>query len=88
MTIGSRVQNVKDRNSARDNRIGDQRTMAAPGNGLGAHDGSRLEISQCQKVIERILKFARLHVVGVSAEAGVSPQSITRVAPSTTAAAE
>ena len=88
MAIGSSIKNVKDRNSARYDRVGDQRAMTAPWNGLGAHDSSRLEIGQCQKVIEGLLKFARLHVVGVSAEAGVSPKSIPRVASSATAAAE
>jgi hypothetical protein len=88
MAIGSSIQNVKDWNSARDDRIGNQRTMAAPGNRFGAHDRGGLEISQTQKVIERLLKLTRLHVVGVCAEAGVSPQSIPRVASSATAAAE
>ena len=76
MAVGSSIQNVKDWNSARYDRIGDQRPMTAPGYGLGAHDGGRLEIGQGQEVIERFLKFARIHVVGVCAEAGVSPQSV------------
>ena len=88
MGIGSSVQNVEDGNSARDNRIGDQRAMTAPGNRFRAHDGGGLEISQRQKVIERLRKLARLHKVGVSAEAGVSPQSVPGVASSATAAAE
>jgi hypothetical protein len=76
MAIGSSIQDVKDWNSARYDRIGDQRSMTAPGNCLGAHDGGRLEIGERQKVIERFLEFARLHVIGVRAEAGVSPQSV------------
>lgn len=88
MAIGSSIHNVKDRNSTRDDRIGDQRPMAAPGNRLGAHDGGGLEISEGQKFIESLLKFARFHIVGVSTEAGVSPQSVPRVASSATAAAE
>lgn len=88
MRIGSSVHNVKDRNSARDDCVGDQRAMAAPGNCLGAHDSGRLEIAHRQKVIERFLKLARLHVVSVSAEAGVSPKSVPRVASSATAATE
>jgi len=76
MTIGSSIHNVKDWNSARYDCIRDQRSMTAPGNRLGAHDGGWLEVGQGQKVIERVLKFARLHIVGVCAEAGVSPQSV------------
>jgi len=76
MAIGSSIQNVKDRNSARYDRIGDQRAMTTPGHRLRAHDGGRLEVGQGQKVIERLLKFASLHIVGVCAEAGVSPQSV------------
>ena len=76
MAAGSSIQNVKDWNSARDDRVGDQRPMTAPRYGLGAHDGGGLEIGQGQKVIERLLKFARLHIVGVCAEAGVSPQRV------------
>jgi len=77
MAIGSRVHYVEDRNSARYHRIGDQRPMTAPRNRFGAHDDGGLEIGQGQKVIERLLKFARLHIVGVRAEAGVSPQSVS-----------
>ena len=76
MAIGSRVHYVEDRNSTRDSSVGDQRPMTAPRYGLGAHDGGWLEFGQGQKVIERLLKFACLHVVGVRAEAGVSPQSV------------
>lgn len=76
MAVGSRVHYVEDRNSARDDRVGDQRPVTAPGHGLGAHDRGWLEVGQGQKVIERFLKLARLHVVGVCAEAGVSPKSV------------
>jgi len=76
MAVDSRVHDVEDWHAARDDRIGDQRPMTTPGYGLGAHDGGRLEIGQGQKVIERLLEFARLHIVGVGTEAGVSPESV------------
>ena len=86
MAIGSRIQNVKDWNSARDDCIGDQRTMAAPWHRLCAHDGSGLEIGSARRSSSALLKFARLHVIGVSAEARVSPKSIPRISSSATAA--
>src|SRR3981081_1789970 len=49
MAIGSRVHYVEDRHSARNDRIGNQRPMTAPGHGLGAHDGGRLETGQGPK---------------------------------------
>jgi len=76
VTIGSSIQNVKDWNPTSYDRIRDQRPMTAPWYGLGAHDGGGLEIGQGQKVIEHLLKFARLHIVGVGTEAGVTPQSV------------
>ena len=82
------VEDMVDGNSLRNHCIGDQRAMAAPGNGFGAHDCGRLEGRECEKIVERISELPGFHVVGVRAEAGISPLRVVRIAPAATTAAE
>jgi hypothetical protein len=86
--VGSCVENVKDWQFSRDDRIGDQRAMTAPRHCLGAHDDGGLEPGESDEIVQRILKLARLHVVGVGAEAGILPESVARVAPPPAATAQ
>jgi hypothetical protein len=53
--------------------------MTPPRHGFGAHYCSASLFGQMDKLVQRFLKFLRLHVVGESAEAGISPTSIDRV---------
>jgi hypothetical protein len=60
-------------------RIGDQRTVTAPGNGFRAHDCGSLVPRQLNQLFEGDFKLRSLHVVGKSAEACISPGGIDGV---------
>ena len=63
-------------------RVGDERSVAAPGDGPGAHDrrwalgGERLETAETGR------EGLRLHVVGETFEGGVAPTEIDQISPS------
>jgi hypothetical protein len=50
--------------------------MAPPRDGFSAHYRSPSFLGHLDELIEGLLKFRRLHVVGEAAEAGISPTSI------------
>jgi len=50
--------------------------MAPPRHGFSAHYRSPSFLGDLDELIEGLLKFRRLHVVGEAAEAGISPTSI------------
>src|SRR5438105_15483578 len=62
--------------------------MTAPRNCFGAHDRGWLELREAKKIVERLTELSRLHVVGVSAEARISPQRVVRIASSPAAPTE
>src|SRR5947207_3884946 len=88
MLLRRRVENVINRDSPGDDGVGDKRAMAAPRHRLGTHDRCRLERGDGEQIVERFAELARLHVVGVSAEAGVAPLGVVRITPAATASAE
>src|SRR5258708_4899013 len=53
--------------------------MAAPRNGLGTHDRSRLLLSQFEEPLQSRREGRRLHVVGKSAERSIAPAGIDRI---------
>jgi len=53
-----------------------QRAMAPPRHGFSTHYRSPSFLGDLDELIEGLLKFWRLHVVGEAAEAGISPTSI------------
>ena len=63
-------------NSSGDQRIGNQRAMAAPGNSFRAHQRDPLFFRKLDEVFQTLPKFWRLHVVGIAAERGVFPTRI------------
>ena len=73
------AENIFDRNASREQRIADQRTVAAPGHGLGAHDRGRLFGRTFQKSRQPRLKLLGLHVIRVAAKRQVRPGSIPRI---------
>jgi len=82
------IENVVHWNSSGDDRIGNERTMAAPRDRFRAHDRRRLQPGKRQKIIEGLAELPRFHVVGVGAEAGVSPLGVVRITPTPSASAE
>lgn len=68
--------------------IGNERTMTAPWNGLSAHDCSPALPCQPKKGIQRVLEVRSLHVIRVTAEAGVAPSGIDGVAAGMTESAQ
>ena len=74
--------------TARNQRIGDERPVASPGNSFRAHQGDSLRRRQLKTLFEGILKLRRLHVVGIAAKARIAPSHVRRVLPRPTETAE
>ena len=70
------THDVVDWVAARDQGIGDQGAVAAPGDGLGAHDGDGFGGRSVGQGFEGGLKFGGLHVIGITAEGLVAPSGI------------
>src|SRR5262249_58132749 len=77
---GSVPDDVPDLDTAYEERIGDQLTMATPGHRFGAEDGGRSLARELEQPVERGLELVRVHVVGVGAEGGALPGDVARVA--------
>ncbi len=80
MGLGAGVEYVHHRTLRGYRRVRDQKSVAAPRNRLGAHDRGGLESRESQHIFKRLLELARFHVVGVRAEAGVTPLRVVRIA--------
>ena len=57
-------------------RIGDQRTMAAPGEGFRTHDRGCVPPGQCLQFGQARLKGRRCHIIGKAAKRGIAPAGI------------
>src|SRR5262245_34906839 len=53
--------------------------MAAPRNGLGAHDDGAFAFADLYQIFERLLERVGLHVVGVAAKTFVAPAGVRRI---------
>ena len=74
------INNVRDFDSAHFQEIGNQRAMAAPPNRFRAHYCYRADLlPELKKPHDAILKFFRLHVIGVAAECFVAPGSVVGI---------
>ena len=82
------VEDMVNRNSSRDDCIGNQRAMTPPGNCFRAHDCSWFERCQREKIVERLLELSAFHVVGVGAEARIPPLRVVRITTPATASAK
>lgn len=60
-------------------RIRDHRSVAAPGDRLGAHDDCGCLRCRRHQVIHGVPKRRRLHIVGIAPEAGVLPSQVRGV---------
>src|SRR2546429_8774342 len=83
------IENVKHIDALRFQVIRNQRAMTTPPNRFCAHDHSRPGfVSKIDKSFYAFAKFLGLHVIGVTAERGVSPGYITRARSRFSAAAQ
>jgi hypothetical protein len=73
------IVDVLDGNAADGEVVGHQRAMAAPGHSFGAHQHHVLVGTGAEQFVDGGRKLRRLHVVGVSAKAGVAPASVDGV---------
>ena len=64
----SRADDFFDAKSVHQQSVGNQRTVAAPRHGFGAHQRDLLVLCQFHQGCEVLREFRRLHVVGVTAE--------------------
>ncbi len=69
-------------------RVGDERAVAAPGDGFGAHDGGRSCACYFGEGGEAFGKLRGGHVVGIAAEGCVAPAGVDGVFAGVAAAAE
>jgi len=74
------ADDFEDPDTANDERVGNQRTMAAPRDCFGAHQRSGPQFRKLNSVLERFLEFHGLHVVREAPKTGVAPAEIDRVA--------
>jgi len=72
-------EDVLDRDPARRERIRDQGSVAAPRYRLRAHDRRRRPLGKLDERLQASSELWRFHVVGVPAEAGVSPAEVDRI---------
>lgn len=75
------AENVLDAHASHHQSIRDQRSVAAPGHGLGAHQDRPFSLGAFEEFLKALLEFGREHVVGVTLEGGVFPAGIWRVGP-------
>ena len=78
---GRRADDLEDLDTTEKQRVGDQRAVAAPGHGLGAHDGHRVAGGQLQQDLDPGAEGIARHVVGVATEAQVPPAGVDRIRP-------
>jgi hypothetical protein len=55
--------------------------MAAPWDGLGAHQHDALAFRQCDAAIQALSERRRLHVIGIAPEACIPPTRVCRIWP-------
>jgi hypothetical protein len=73
--------NVQNLTAADQERIRQERTMTAPPDGLGTHDGRRDRFPKHQQIFERTIELRRQHVIGIPSEAGIFPGAVWRIRP-------
>jgi hypothetical protein len=67
---------VLDACTARNERIGDKRSMASPWDGFGAHHRNDFTLGARDYVVARETEFGRLHVVRIAAELRIVQASL------------
>ena len=76
---GRLVQDMQHLPALRGERIGYQRTMAAPGDGFGTHDSCHMLPGNGAEGLQSLLEGIRCHIVGVATKREVVPAGIWRL---------
>ncbi len=71
------ADDVGDDDSSNQERVGDERAVASPGDCFRAHHCQRAR--QPKQLCQSFLEFRGQHVIGVAAKVGVAPTSIGRM---------
>ena len=80
MRLGSRgAGDFEDGDAPRDQCVGDQRAVTAPGDGFGAHDRGGAAARFFYKDGQAFFELGRFHVVGVAAEGQIAPGGVGRI---------
>ena len=74
-----KTENVRDGDASGDEGIREQRPMALPRDGLGAHDGSAVRREESQEAIGLSPKLGGGHVIRVAAKARIPPARVAAV---------
>jgi len=77
-----RRKDMPDIPAVRNQRIGDQRAMAAPRDSLGAHDRRPPVRAIGHQPFKGFVEFVCLHIVGIPAKTGIAPSVVDRILPS------
>jgi len=67
---------VGDGDAAGGEGVGDEGSVAAPGDGFGAHDGEAAGACKLDEFQEIAFEVGGLHVVGIAAEAKIAPGGV------------
>jgi hypothetical protein len=73
------AEDVLDRETVDDQRIGDQGTMAAPGHGLGTQEHAAFPRNKIFQPRQCDSEFRGLHIIGKAAEARIAPALVRRI---------
>lgn len=76
---GSRVKNMDDGAAQRGQGIGNDASMTAPPQDLGAHDDSPESLRQHDELTQRSREFFTHGIVGVAPKCGVTPGGVSAV---------
>jgi hypothetical protein len=82
------AENVQHPEASDEERISDERPMAAPRNRFRAQDGCGFAFGEISQPPQAGRKFRRLHVIGKAPEGGVAPAEIHGTLPRVPAAAK
>lgn len=71
-----RAHYVEDGDAANGEGVRDHRTVAAPGDCFGAHDGGGPAVIEREELVDTLGEFRRLHVIRIPAEGRIAPGSV------------
>src|SRR6185369_2632440 len=78
-TCPDSAADLAHRDASDEQRVSDERAMAAPGHRLGAHQDDPLTGRQFDALADRRLERRRLHVIGEPSKTAVAPSEVDRV---------
>jgi hypothetical protein len=74
--------------ASRQQRIRNQRSVATPRHRLCAHEHDALLSCQVNAILQAVFELLGLHVIGITAKAGIAPPGVRGAGPRTAQAAQ